>query len=104
MPERDFYWMRTVGGPTPDDQRDGELHKALDDGDLPAHEDIEPWDERDEQDDEDIEAILSRGYDPATQFVDRYWRNPNEPAETHEDGRPIWNYYYHPHAEPPSWF
>jgi hypothetical protein len=101
MAEPDFWWMRTVGASLDGDPRDGELHQVFSD-DLPEHQDIEPWDDRDEQADEEIEAILRRGHDPR-HTPDRYWRNPNEAPETHEDGRPIWNYHYHPHPEAPSW-
>lgn len=69
---REVHWLRTVGGPRPGDQRDGELHQFF--GDLPDHFDLESWD--DEADDDA-----------------RYVRDPGA-QPTEEDGRTVWNYHY----------
>jgi hypothetical protein len=64
---------------------------------LPEHQDIEL------PSDEEIDTISDETLDPAEMFADRFWRNPTEPSETHEDGRPIWNYHYVPYGSKPSW-
>ena len=37
------HWIKTVGAPAGGDRRDGELHQVF--GPLPAHFDLEPWDD-----------------------------------------------------------
>jgi hypothetical protein len=73
--ERDVTWVRTVGAPTPDDPRDGELHQFP--GPPPAAFDLEPWDE----DAGGMDAHYVRDEGPP--FMD-------------EDGRTIWRYVYRP--------
>lgn len=65
-------WVRTVGGPAPGDQRDGELHQVFDD-ELPEHFDLEPWDD-------------------AVDAADARYVRRNSPPFVDEDGREIWLY------------
>lgn len=77
MSDEDVYWIRTVGGPSPNDPRDGELHRFS--GRLPERFDLEPWGEDDET---EVSADSAR-----------YVRS-EQPPTVDDDGRTVWLYEY----------
>ncbi len=77
MPDEDVYWVRTVGAPSPNDPRDGELHRFT--GHLPERFDLEPWGE-----DDDAEAASGSA---------RYVRS-EQPPTIDDEGRTVWLFAY----------
>lgn len=69
------YWARTVGAPTPNDPRDGELHQGH--GAPPDAFDLEPWDD-----------------EPGG--VDAHYVRDQSSPPVEEDGRVVWQYVYTP--------
>jgi len=64
MADRDVYWVRTVGAPSPNDPRDGELHRFS--GRLPERFDLERWGEYEETDVSADSARYVRSEQPPT--------------------------------------
>jgi hypothetical protein len=81
MPDGDTQWVQTVGAPTPDDPRDGELHQFS--GALPERFYLEAWSEDESGDGADEQ--------PAAHYV-----RSASPPRTDADGRTIWLYEYQP--------
>jgi hypothetical protein len=81
MTDEDVFWVRTVGAPSADDPRDGELHRFT--FRLPERFDLEPWDEDDDSDETDVSRSA------------RYVRS-DQPPSVDEEGRTVWLYEYRP--------
>jgi len=80
MSESEGLWLKTVGAPTENDGRNGELH--LTSGTLPPERfALEPWDE-------DIDG------------VDAYYLLTSRTPELDEEGRLVWMYSYDGLVEP----
>lgn len=80
MPNGGTHWVQTIGAPTLDDPRDGELHHFS--GELPERFYLEAWAE-------------DESGDGAEQPAARYVRSVS-PPRTDGEGRTVWSYDYQP--------